>query len=234
MIGKDLNRKFGLAEEVTVVRERVNDRIEFFVGTVPSFFTVFELMMKEEKRVPTIVIFLFHGAGVGDIGGVGGKSDGFVGVKGAEKDIIPNGGYDLLEGGSVEFGDPFPRDVLFKEIVKAGGGVGVMGDEAVIEANDSEEAAKLGDSFWRVDIADALDLVVGHSDAFSTLDGVTEEIALLAEPFAFVGFEAEAVFLEGLEDFEYLVFVVFEGTGGVNDNVIEVGVAEDPKIRIED
>ena len=72
MIGKDLNRELGLAEKVAIVGERVDNRVELLIGTIPPFFTVFKLMVKKKKGVPTVVVFLFHSTGIGNVGRVSG------------------------------------------------------------------------------------------------------------------------------------------------------------------
>jgi len=137
-----LNREPGLAKEMAIVGECVDNRIELLIRTIPSLFTVFKLVVKKKKRVPAIVIFLFHGTGIGNVGGVSGESNGFLGVESAEKDVVSNCSNNLCEGGSVKLGYPFPRGIFLKKVVETGGGVGVMGDEFVIEPNDAEEAAE--------------------------------------------------------------------------------------------
>jgi hypothetical protein len=232
MVRENLNGVLGLTEEMAVVGECVDDRIEFLVRAVPSFLTVLKLMMEEQERMPAVLVFLFHGAGVGNVGGVGGESNRLLWVKGTEEDIISDCGNDFRKGGSMELGDPFPRDVFLEEIIKAGGGIGVMGDEAVVETNYSEETAEFRDPFWWVDVTDTLDLVISHADTLSTFNSVPEEVTLFPEPFTFMGFETESVFLEGLQHLEDLGFVVFEGAGGVYNDIVEVSVAEDAKVWV--
>ena len=114
VVGEDLDRKLRLAKEVAIVRERIDNRIEFFVGTVPSFLAVLEFVVKKEKGVPAISVFLFHGAGISDVGGVSGESNGFLRVEGTKENIIPNCSDDLCESSSMKLWYPFPRNILFE------------------------------------------------------------------------------------------------------------------------
>lgn len=235
MVGVNLDGKLGLREEVSVMGEGVDDGVEFLVGTIPILFAVLKLMVEEKKRMPTIFVFLFHHASIGNIGGVGREANGFFRIESSEEDVIPDGLEEGLKGFLLEssFG-PGPRDVLFEEIVKAGDSVGVMGNEFVVEAKHTEDMAKVINSSGFFEVSERLDLVGGHTNSFSTDNIKTKEVYFFPEPLAFVGLEAEFIFPEGCEDLRDLLLMFFKRSFGKDDDIVQVGVAEDAEKRVED
>lgn len=70
--------------------------------------------------MPSVTVFLFKNTGVGFVGGVGGESDGFPRLEGADEDVIPDIGEDPFEGRLMSR-SPFPGLIFLGEIGEAGG-----------------------------------------------------------------------------------------------------------------
>jgi hypothetical protein len=232
VVGENLHGRSGLGEVMAVLVEGVDNGEELLVVDVPTLFSLSELVMKDEKGEPTIFIFLFHDAGVGRIWGVGGKASPLSWDKGADKDITADGCEEGVKG-LLTYGGPIPGDILFEQVSEAGGGVGIMRDELVIETEDAEKRAEVGNTSRWLKVTYSLDLILRHSDSLAADDGEAEEITFFAEPFALLGFETETILVEGFENFEDLGFVFFQASLGVDDDIIEVSVAEDSEIGVE-
>ena len=132
MISEDLHDVAGLSEVMAVLGKGVNDGVQLLVVNVPIFLSGMEFMVEEEKRVPAIVIFLFKYAGIGLVGRIGGKPDGFSRLESADVNVIADVGEDTVEGRLV-FGSPLPRLILLGEIGKTCRSIGIVGYEFVIE-----------------------------------------------------------------------------------------------------
>ena len=126
-----------------------------------------------------------------------------------------------------------PGGIFLEEVGEAGNGVGVVRDKLVIKPGDAEEVAKFGNAPRGLHIPEGLYLISRHSDPLPTGDSEAKEVAFLTEPLALVGFKAEAVLSERLENLGYLDFVLFEGSLGIDDDVVEIRVAEDAEVRVE-
>ena len=88
MIRENLNDMTGLSKVVPVMGKGVDDSVEFLVMDIPILFGGMEFVMKEEKRVPSVIVLLFKYAGVGLIGGISGESNRFSGLEGANINVI--------------------------------------------------------------------------------------------------------------------------------------------------
>lgn len=188
--------------------EGVNNRVKFLVGTIPVLLTILKLMVKEEKRVPSIIILLLHHASIGHIRGVGREANWPSGVKRAEEHVITNcleEGLECLLLGAT-FG-PGPGDVFLEEIIKAGNGVGIMRDKFIIESEHSKDMAKVVNASGLPEVTKGLYFVSSHTDALTADNVEAQEIDLFSEPFAFVRFEAEFIFPESSEDLSDLLLV---------------------------
>lgn len=183
--------------------------------------------------MPPVVVLLLKNAGVGFVRGVGGETDRFTRLKRPDVDVVADIGKNAVEG-RLMFGSPLPRLVFLGEVGETGRGIGVMGYELVIEPNHAKEGTEVGKTARRRKVPYTLDFIGSHPDAFTTNDVETEEVAFLCEPLTLVGLETEAVVPEGLENEADVFLVLLERALGVDDNVIEVGVAEDAKIGVED
>lgn len=236
MIGEDLYRELGLCKEVSVVTKGVDNCIEFFVGAVPSFFTVFELVVEEEEGSPRpIRALLFHHAGIGDVGCVGGETDRELRIEGREKNVIADGGKEGVEGLLFfSIGRPGPRGVLLKEVVEAGNSVGIVGNEFVVETEHAKDGTEVVDTTRGLEITEGLDFVMGHADSFTTDDIEAEEIDFLSEPFTLMRFETQFIPCEGLEDLRDALLVKFERSFRKDDDIIEIGMAEDTEKGVKD
>lgn len=233
MISENLDNMPGLGEIVPILREGVHNGIEFLVVDIPIFLGGMEFVVEEEERMPSVVIFLFENAGIGLVGGVRGEANRFTRLEGANVDVIADVGKNAVKGRLMD-GGPFPWLVLFGEIGKACGDVGIMRDEFIVETDHAKEGTEVGKTSGRGKITDTLNLVCGHADSFSTDDVEAKEIALLGEPFAFVGLKAKTIIPEGFENESNMLLVSFERAFGVDDDVVEVSVAEDSEVGVED
>lgn len=233
MIRKDLNGGASLSEEVAILGERMDNGVEFLIVNVPAFFGGVEFVMEEKEGMPAVLVFLLEYPGVSFIGGVGGEAGRSARNKSPEEDVVANSGDDAFKGG-LAFGSPVPRNVLLQEIVKASDRIRIVWDEFVIKANNPKKRTEIRDTSRGFKITDALDLVGGHADTFPADDGETKEVTLLCIPVTFVWFEAEVVFGEGFKYFKDARLVFFAGSLSVDDNIIQVGVAEDSKEGVED
>ena len=70
MVGKYLDHVPSLSKIVSVMGESMDDGVKFLIVDVPILLGGVEFVMKKEKGVPPVVVFLFEDAGVGFIGGV--------------------------------------------------------------------------------------------------------------------------------------------------------------------
>ena len=70
VVGKYLDYVSSLSEVVPVMGKGMNDSVKFLVMDVPILFGGVEFVMKKEKGVPPVVVFLLEDAGVGLVGGV--------------------------------------------------------------------------------------------------------------------------------------------------------------------
>ena len=182
-------RVSGLSEVVSVVGESVNDGIEFLIMDVPVLFGGVELMMKKEERMPSVIIFLLKNTGIGFIGGIRREADGFTRLEGTDIDVVA----DILENavkGFLAFRSPVPGLVFLCQVGQAGGYVGIVRDEFIIETHHPKEGSKISQPSWGFKVPYALDLILGHADALTADNVKSEEVAFFCEPFALVGFEA--------------------------------------------
>jgi len=92
MIRKNLDDMPCLGEVMSVLREGVDDSVEFFVMNVPILLRGVKLVMKEEKGMPSIVVLLFEDASIGFVRGVGGEADRSAGLECADIDIVTDVG----------------------------------------------------------------------------------------------------------------------------------------------
>lgn len=222
MVRKHLDGELGLGEVVSIVGEGVDNGVEFFVGAIPSLLAIFKLVMEEEYGAPlALVILLFNHARVGNVGGVGRKADLSFGVEGGEENIVADGSKKSVEGFLfLSVRGPGPKGIFLKKVVEARNSVRIVGNKFVIETDHSEEGAKVGDASWRFEIAERLDLVVGHPHAFTADDIKAEEVNLFSVPFAFVGLKSKFVLSKGIKDLGDMGFVFFHTSFGEHDNVI--------------
>lgn len=109
-----------------------------------------------------------------------------------------------------------------------------MWDEFVVESHHPEEGAEVGKAAGRRKIADALNFIFRHPYSLTADDVEAKEITFLGEPFALVRLQAEAVVSEGFENEANMFLMLFQGSFGVNDNVVKIGVAEDAEVRVKD
>lgn len=232
MVREYLNDMPGLGEIMSVLRKGMDDGVEFFVMNIPVLLGGVEFVVEEEERMPSIIVFLFKNAGISLVRRVCGEADGLAGLECSDINIVADVGENAVKGRLV-FGSPFPGLVLLGEVGEAGGGVGVVGDEFIIKPDHAKEGAKVGETTGSGKVAYALDFIGGHPDAFAANDVETKEVALLGEPFALVGLEAETVVSEGFENEANVFLVLLERTFGVDDDVIEVRVAEDAEVGVE-
>ena len=169
MISKDLNDVASLGEIMAILGKGVDDGVEFLVVDVPILFSSMELMVKKEKGVPSVVVFLLEYASVGFIGRVGGEPNGLSWLKGANINVIADVGEDSVES-RLMLGGPFPGLILLGEIGKASCGVRVVGYKFVVKSHHTQEGAEVGKAAWGREVTDTLDFVGCHTNAFATDD----------------------------------------------------------------
>ena len=85
-----------------------------------------------------------------------------------------------------------------------------------------------------LEVTDCLDFIIGHADTFSTFHGEAQEVTLLSEPLTLMWFEAKLIVAEGVQDLADVLFMLFERSFGEDDDIIKVGMTEDPEVGIED
>lgn len=189
MVSENLHRVSSLSEVVAIVREGVDDSIKFLIVDVPVLFGGMELMMKKEERMPPVIVFLLKNTSVCFVGRVRREADGFTWLKGADVDIIADAMENAVKS-LLAFGGPIPGLVFLCQVGQAGGHVGVMGNEFIIETHHPKEGSEIGQPSWGFKVPYTLNLILGHADAFAADNIKSEEITFFCEPLAFVGFEA--------------------------------------------
>lgn len=90
MVGEHLDSVSCLSEVVTVLGEGMDDSVEFFVMNVPILFRSVEFVMKQEERMPAVIVFLLEDPGICLVRGVSGEADRLAGLEGADIDVIPD------------------------------------------------------------------------------------------------------------------------------------------------
>jgi hypothetical protein len=189
MVSENLYRVSGLSEVVSVVGKSVDNGIKLLIVDIPILLGGMEFMMKKEEGMPPVIVFLLEDTSIGFIGGVGREADGFPRLEGTDIDVVA----DVLENAVksfLAFGSPVPGLVFLRQVGQAGGHIGIVGDEFIIETHHPKEGSEIGQPSWRFKVPDALDLVFGHADAFAADNVKSEEVAFFCEPFALMGFKA--------------------------------------------
>ena len=131
------------------------------------------------------------------------------------------------------FGSPFPGLVFLSEVGEAGCGVGIMRNEFIIETDHAKKRAEVRKTARRGKVTYALDFICGHTDTLTANDVKAEEVAFFGKPLALMRLEAETIVSEGFEDEADVFLVLLERTLSVDDDVIEVSVAEDTEVGVE-
>jgi hypothetical protein len=90
MVSEHLDNMSCLSEVVTVLGESVDDSVEFLVMNVPIFFRSVEFVMKQEERMPPVIVFLLEDPGICFVGGVSGEADRLAGLESADINVIPD------------------------------------------------------------------------------------------------------------------------------------------------
>ena len=172
------------------------------------FFLAESAMVADNWSEVAVLIVLRDNPADRPAGGIGFQDRKFVVVESAEENLFLDPALDFVESVLMMF---FPREgyIFFEEVIERFHGVSEVWDELSVEVHESVESLQVPFRFWGFGIADFILFFGTHGHAFSGNDVIPEKVHFRLKPPAFLRFEMETFFLEGLEDYRAVAEVFF-------------------------
>ena len=220
VVGNNRNRERGALKIMFPLRKSKNECEEFVVVDIIVAFSEGECFKEVSIRIQvTINIFLHENSACSEEGSISHDEKGARGVWNKEN---RGRGEDLTKviEGTLLKSSPNPRFVFFGKEHKGGDNVGVIRDELLIEICEAKEGTNSFDGGGKFPYVNGrqfdwinFDQSIANDETKVFHGGVEG---------TFGKFDRKTVFMKALEDVVCLFVMEFEGTGGVETQVIHV------------